>query len=207
MARSDSDGSPSYRSRKYCQSSFDDSNQRSPKRKHSRSYSWSPDRNDKNSSNSGKRFRDSTSSDSRSKSRSPIRRRKDFSGSCERDSKRMDRNTKISDRSYSRSKSRSPIARNRSPVQRTRSPVQRNRSPAWNDRMKSPIQKGRESNEDQVWRKNNENGYTGRHKDRELQYDVFERRRTDRERICALGAPEVWGRSPSPQHSEVYVCI
>ncbi|XP_052214691.1 NF-kappa-B-activating protein-like isoform X4 [Dreissena polymorpha] len=202
MACSDSDGSSSYRSRKYSQSSSDDSNQRSPKRKRSRSYLRSPDKNGKNTSNSGKRFRDSTSSDSRSKSRSPIRRRRDFSGSCERDSKLMGRNTKSRDRSYSRSRSRSPIARNRSPVQRTRSPVQRNRSPAWNDRTRSPIQKGRESNEDQVWRNNNENGYSGRHKDRELQYEVFERRRTDRERICALGAPEVWGRSPSPQHSE-----
>ena len=80
----------------------------------------------------------------------------------------MDRNTKIRDRSYSRSKSRSPIARNRSPVQR-------DRSPAWNNRTRSQKQKGRESNEDQVWRNNNENGYSGRHKDRELQYDVFER--------------------------------
>ncbi|KAH3844219.1 NKAP-like protein [Dreissena polymorpha] len=240
MARSDSDGSPSYRSRKYSQSSSDDSNhrsQRSPKRKRSRSYSRSPDRNKKNTSNSGKIFRDSTSSDSRSKSRSPMCRRKEFAGSRERDSKIMDRNTKIRDRSYTRSRSRSPIARNRSPVQRTRSPVernrspfqrnrspdqrtrspvqrnrspvqrnrspvQRNRSPAWNDRTRLPILKGRESNEDQVGRSNNENGYGGRHKDRELQYDVFERRRTDRERICALGAPEVWGRSPSPQHSE-----
>lgn len=126
------------------------------------------------------------------------RRSRSYSGSPDRSSKVS--KTKLSDRyngrQYNeRSRSRSPY-RDKNDSYRERVHPGRKRS---RSRSSSPVQQRSRSpvrKESTIWRKPKENGIN------DQQGEFFKRRRTDRERIGLLGAPEVWGRSPSPPKSE-----